>query len=55
MLRTATLEIISVIDGERGVIIREVKVGKEPCDIVIDPKGEIIAISHEEDAARYGS
>ena len=41
-------EIISVIDGEKGIINREVKVGKEPCDIVIDPKGEIIAISHEE-------
>lgn len=41
-------EIISVIDGEKGVVIRKVKVGKEPCDIVIDPKGELIAVSHEE-------
>lgn len=41
-------EIISVIDADKGVVVREVKVGKEPCDIVIDPKGEIIAISHEE-------
>ncbi|MBI5235584.1 MAG: beta-propeller fold lactonase family protein [Deltaproteobacteria bacterium] len=41
-------EIVSVIDGERGVITSEIKAGKGPCDIVIDPKGEIIAISHEE-------
>ena len=41
-------ELISVIDGDKGIVIREVKVGKEPCDIVIDPKGELIAVSHEE-------
>ncbi|MEK7773658.1 MAG: hypothetical protein AAB307_04870 [Deltaproteobacteria bacterium] len=42
-------EIVSVIDGEKGVIVREVKVGGEPCDIVIDPKGELIAVSHEKE------
>lgn len=41
-------EMVSVIDGEKGIVIREVKVGAEPCDIEIDPKGELIAVSHEE-------
>lgn len=41
-------ETVSVIDGEKGVVIQEVKVGAEPCDIAIDPKGALIAVSHEE-------
>lgn len=41
-------ETVSVINGEKGVVIREVKVGAGPCDIAIDPKGDTIAVSHEE-------
>lgn len=41
-------EMVSVIDGEKGVVVREVKVDAEPCDIAIDAKGELIAVSHEE-------
>lgn len=41
-------ETVSVIDGEKAVVIREVKVGAEPCDIAIAPKGDTIAVSHEE-------
>lgn len=41
-------EMVSVIDGEKGEVVREVKVGAEPCDIAIDRKGELIAVSHEE-------
>ena len=40
-------ETVSVIDGETGVVIREVS-RVEPCDIAIDPKGDTIAVSHEE-------
>ena len=39
-------DIVSVIDAEKGVVVREVNVGTEPCDIVIDPKGDTIAVSH---------
>lgn len=39
---------VSVIDVEKGAVVREVKVGADPCDIAIDPKGELIAVSHEE-------
>lgn len=38
---------VSVIDGERGEVVSEVEVGAEPCDIAIDPKGRVIAVSHE--------
>lgn len=41
-------DMVSVIDGEKGAVVREVKVGTEPCDVAIDPKGELIAVSHEE-------
>jgi|SRR3989304_2730565 len=40
--------LISVIDGDEGIVVREVPVGVEPCHIVVDHKGELIAVSHEE-------
>src|SRR3972149_4727537 len=37
--------LISVIDGDEGIVVREVPVGVEPCHIVVDHKGELIAVS----------
>lgn len=41
-------DIVSVIDADQGAVIREVKVGKEPCDIAVAPSGDTIAVSHED-------
>lgn len=41
-------DIVSVIDADEGAVIREVKVGKEPCDVVVAPSGDTIAVSHED-------
>jgi len=40
--------LISVIDGDEGLVVREVPVGVEACDIAIDPGGRFVAVTHEE-------
>lgn len=40
--------VVSIIDGDRGTVVREVKVGVEPCDIALSPDKGTIAVSHEE-------
>lgn len=40
--------LISIIDGDEGLVIKEVPLGIETCDIAIDPRGQLIAVSHEE-------
>ncbi|MFQ5901015.1 MAG: YncE family protein [Thermodesulfobacteriota bacterium] len=39
--------VVSVIDSSRGMVIREIPVGDEPCDIAIDSAGRWVAVSHE--------
>lgn len=39
--------LFSVIDTDTGLVVKEVPVGVEPCDVAIDPEGKWVAISHE--------
>lgn len=43
--------IVTVIDADAGLVVKEARVGVEPCGIAIEPGGRYIAISHE---ARVG-
>ncbi len=37
--------LVSVIDGDEEAVAREIPVGVEPCDIAVNPSGELVAVS----------
>lgn len=41
------VNLISVIDGKKGTVSKEIPVGRGPIDIAVDPQGKWIAVSHQ--------
>ncbi len=42
-----TRDLLSIIDGDMGLVVQEVPLGSGPCDVILDRTGDIMAVSHQ--------
>lgn len=42
-----TADMLSIIDGDMGLVVQNVPVGSGPCDVILDRTGDTMAVSHQ--------